>query len=47
VGFWRQEELAGLWREDRRWEPRMSAEGREKRCALWRKAVARSLDWVE
>ena len=47
VGFWQQEELSGLWREDRRWEPRMSAEEREKRCALWRKAVARSLDWVE
>jgi glycerol kinase len=47
AGFWQAEELPGLWREDRRWEPRMSAEERERRCRLWRKAVTRSLDWVE
>jgi glycerol kinase len=46
-GFWQAEELAALWQEERRWEPRMGAEERERRYRLWRKAVTRSLDWVE
>ncbi len=33
VGFWRQEELPGLWREDRCWEPRMSTA--ECSCRVW------------
>jgi glycerol kinase len=47
VGFW--PDLAALrenWRLDRRWEPRLPAEQREAARAQWRKAVARSLDWV-
>jgi glycerol kinase len=47
AGFWQAEELPSIWREDRRWEPRMDAEERERRLRLWRKAVTRSLDWVE
>jgi len=47
VGFWQPGELESLWREDRRWEPTMSAAQRERRCRLWRKAVERSLGWVE
>lgn len=47
VGFWQPGELASLWREDRRWAPRMPVEERERRCRLWQKAVSRSLDWVE
>jgi glycerol kinase len=48
VGFWDSpEELSRLWQEQRRWEPRMSLAERERRCRLWRKAVSRSLDWVE
>jgi len=47
AGFWRSEELPALWGEDRRWLPAMPAGERERRCRLWRKAVARSLDWVE
>jgi glycerol kinase len=47
VGFWQPGELESLWREDRRWLPAMGSEERERRCRLWRKAVERSLDWVE
>jgi len=47
VGFWLPGELEALWREDRRWLPAMSPAERERRCRLWRKAVERSLDWVE
>jgi len=47
VGFWQPGEPESLWREDRRWLPSMSAAERERRCRLWRKAVQRSLGWVE
>jgi glycerol kinase len=48
VGFWGSlDELRGRWREDRRWEPRMGRDERERLMRSWKKAVARSLDWVE
>jgi glycerol kinase len=48
VGFWADEhELRARWSEDRRWEPRMDEDRREREYAQWRKAVARSLDWVD
>ena len=31
----------------RRWEPMMAAEEAERRVRLWRKAVTKSLDWVD
>ena len=34
-------------REDRRWEPRMDEDERERLYARWKKAVQRSLDWVD
>jgi glycerol kinase len=47
VGFWRDEqELRERWCEDRRWEPRMDGRVREREHAQWKKAVARSLDWI-
>jgi glycerol kinase len=47
-GFWSgEEELRSRWREDRRWEPRMDPGQREREYARWKKAVARSLDWIE
>jgi glycerol kinase len=47
VGFWRDfAELRESWREDRTWEPSMSALEREKRVAGWHKAVERALGWV-
>ncbi|WP_322761265.1 glycerol kinase GlpK [Frankia sp. Cr2] len=48
VGFWRDtEELAAHWREDRRWEPEWSVDRRESGYAGWRKAVERTLNWVD
>lgn len=48
VGFWGdQEELRRNWNEGRRWEPRWSEDQRETGYAGWRKAVERTLDWVE
>jgi len=47
VGFWPdQDSLRENWRVDRRWEPAMSEEVRQRERARWRKAVTRSLDWV-
>jgi glycerol kinase len=47
VGFWRdQADLRERWTEDRRWEPQMDGRERERQYAQWKKAVARSLDWV-
>jgi glycerol kinase len=44
-GFWSsQEELRERWSEDRRWEPQMEEERREREYARWRRAVERSLD---
>jgi glycerol kinase len=46
VGFWSGlDELSELWREERRWLPRMDGAERERRHARWQMAVARSLDW--
>ncbi|WP_449062649.1 glycerol kinase GlpK [Planomonospora algeriensis] len=48
VGFWSStEELRSNWREDRRWEPGWSDERRSRGYAGWRKAVTRTLDWVD
>jgi glycerol kinase len=48
VGFWSDpEELRARWAEDRRWQPAMDADAREAEYGRWRKAVERSLDWVE
>ncbi|MFT3798387.1 glycerol kinase GlpK [Microbacterium sp.] len=48
VGFWSGfDELRANWREDRRFEPRMDADERERRYRQWQKAVSKSLDWVD
>ncbi len=48
VNFWKgTDELAAHWREDRRWEPEWSADRRESGYAGWRKAVERTLNWVD
>ncbi len=47
-GFWSGvEELRGLGAEDRCWRPAMAAAQRQSLLRDWRRAVARSLDWVE
>lgn len=48
VGFWEgPEELAEHWSVDRRWSPQMGSEERERLYRTWKKAVTRSLDWVD
>lgn len=48
VGFWSsREQLRELWGEDRRWEPSMADDERERRLRVWRKAVTRTFDWVD
>ena len=43
TGFWQSlDELRGLWQEDRRFTPQMSAAEREKLVAGWRRAVEHS-----
>ena len=43
VGFWSGlDQLRANWREDRRFEPRMPAEERERRLAIWKDAVTRT-----
>jgi len=47
VGFWSDEaELRERWSADRRWEPQMEDQYREREYAQWKKAVTRSFDWV-
>ncbi len=47
VGFWRDEaELAGHWRIDRRFEPRLDAATAAARRARWWEAVERSKGWA-
>lgn len=48
VGFWDgPDDLRANWHEDKRWTPQWSKEQREAGYAGWRKAVERTLDWVD
>ncbi len=48
VGFWSGlDELTSLWQEDKRWTASTSAAERVAMHGTWRKAVDRTLDWVE
>src|SRR5436305_4505521 len=48
VGVWSGEaEIRQHWAADRRWDPQMDAQRREQLYAQWRKAVMRTLDWVD
>ncbi|MDO5502468.1 MAG: glycerol kinase GlpK [Actinomycetia bacterium] len=48
TGVWGStDELVDNWSEDHRWEPTWSQEQRRDGYAGWRKAVERTLDWVE
>jgi glycerol kinase len=48
VGFWSsQEEVAEHWAIDRTFEPKMSADQREKLYADWKRAVERSQHWEQ
>ncbi len=48
VGFWSGlDDLRANWQEDRRWEPQMDEETRERLYRGWLKAVERTFGWVE
>ena len=48
VGFWQDtDELRANWNESRRWTPHWTDDQRERGYAGWKKAVERTLDWVE
>lgn len=48
VGLWPDAEaIAGQWRQDRRFEPRLAAAEAEMRRAGWRRAVERARAWAE
>jgi len=48
TGYWRDKtELRTHWQIDKRWHPLLPAETRERLYQGWKKAVERTLDWVE
>lgn len=48
VGFWESaDDLRENWQEDKRWAPQWSDDQRESGYAGWRKAVERTLNWVD
>jgi glycerol kinase len=48
VGVWSDlDELRERWSEDKRWEPQMDEKDRDAQYAQWKKAVQRTLDWVD
>ena len=48
VGFWKDlNELRKYWKEDQRWKPSMTDDDRERLFNGWKKAVERSMNWVE
>ena len=48
AGYWSSpSEVRDNWGEDRRWSPSMDPGERERRYRNWKKAVQRTLDWVD
>jgi glycerol kinase len=48
VGFWPNvESLRANWHKAAEWLPRLDPETRERRFRKWKKAVARTLEWVD
>ncbi len=46
VGFWKsKEDLRHQWQEDKRFEPKMSAEKAAKLQTKWKEAVKRAMNW--
>jgi glycerol kinase len=46
TGLWDLEEVAGMWREAARYEPRLSEDERSSRLGDWRRAVERAKGWA-
>jgi len=48
VGYWSgEQDVIDNWAEDKRWEPQMDVEAREKTYRNWKKAVTKTFDWVD
>ncbi|MDY7544414.1 glycerol kinase GlpK [Cryobacterium sp. 10I1] len=48
VGFWNDlDELRANWQEDARWEPKLDVAERDRLLRNWKKAITKSLDWVD
>jgi glycerol kinase len=48
VGFWKDfDDLRKNWQEDKRWEPSMESDERERQYRNWKKAVTKTFDWVD
>ncbi len=48
VGYWAGlDDLRNNWQEDRRWTPALDPKERDRLYRSWKKAVKRTLDWVD
>jgi glycerol kinase len=48
VGYWNGlDELRSNWAEDKRWEPQLDSNERERMYRNWKKAVTKTFDWVD
>jgi glycerol kinase len=48
VGFWKSEDdIRENWAQDKQWDPSMDEDQRAREYKNWKKAVTRTLDWVE
>ena len=48
TGFWANlDDLRANWQEDSRWTPNMEPEERDRQMRNWKKAVTKTLDWVD
>jgi len=48
TGYWSGlDELRQNWAEGHRWTPRMDDAERQRRYRSWKKAVTKTLDWVD
>lgn len=48
VGYWEgEQDVIDNWAEDKRWEPRMASDERERLFRNWKKAVTKTFGWVD
>ena len=48
VGFWEgEQDVRNNWAEDKRWSPAIEGSERDRHYRLWKKAVTKTLDWVD
>ncbi|MFT4109434.1 glycerol kinase GlpK [Propionicimonas sp.] len=48
TGYWGgEQDVIDNWAEDKRWEPKMDSDERERLYRNWKKAVTKTFDWVD